>query len=71
MTKQELTKLIEIKNEIIKTMEEYIKLLGDEVNVFACFAYTHGIFSTKEDVKKGYELREKIKELKVKSYKEN
>jgi len=50
--------------DLIDAYEEYIKLLGEELEELAIFAYIHGWESTR--VKQGEELRNKIKELKKK-----
>ena len=53
-----------INKELIETYEEYIKLLGKENNSLISLAFVHGWRTSEEDIKKGEELRAKIKELK-------
>ena len=50
--------------ELIETYEEYIALLGKALNDNIAFLHIHGINASSEDIKKGEELRAKIKELK-------
>ncbi len=51
--------------ELIKAYDEYIKLLEQECGSFGAFAFTHGIGSSEENVAKGEELRQRIRELKT------
>ena len=50
-----------MKNLIV-LYREYIKFLEDEINRNAGFLNNHGMYPTREDIDKGKELREKIKE---------
>ena len=52
--------------ELIEAYDEYIKLLEQECSNYSVFAFTHGITSSEKDIKRGAELRQKIKELKNK-----
>lgn len=56
--------LLEKRDKIIQTQEEYIELLGESEGNLAAFAYTHGINVSNEIVEKGKELRQKIEQLK-------
>jgi hypothetical protein len=49
---------------LIETLEEYIKLLEDEISDNANFLYEHGVQVNENHVIKGHELRHKIRELK-------
>ena len=55
--------------ELIKTYEDYIRLLGDEINDLIGIAYIHGWES--KNVDKGRELRDKIAKLKKQYLKED
>jgi len=48
--------------ELAKIQEEYINLLGEELNELATLAHTHGWKSSR--IEKGKKLRQKIKEIK-------
>ena len=50
--------------ELIKAYEEYIRLLGEEIECLVPIAFLHGFKSDK--FLKGKELRDKIKDLKDK-----
>ena len=49
-------------DELIKTYDEYIKLLGDEIDGLAGLAYVHGWRSSRYE--QGKALRDKIESLK-------
>jgi len=51
---------------LILLYRKYIKFLEDEINKNAGFLNNHGIYPTREDIDKGEELREKIKEAEEK-----
>jgi len=51
-------------DNLIDLQSQYIKLLENECSSLSVFAYVNGRQSLQEDVKKGQELRDKIKELK-------
>lgn len=50
--------------ELVKTLEEYVEFIGSELNKFVVFAHTHGVSSSKENIKKGQQYRDKIRFLK-------
>jgi len=51
---------------LILLYREYIKFLEDEINKNAGYLNIHRVFPSKEDIEKGKELREKIKEAEEK-----
>jgi hypothetical protein len=50
------------QNELIETLEQYINLLGEEINALSSIASNKGWVSKRYE--KGLELRNKIKSLK-------
>ncbi len=52
------------EQELIQTLEEYIKLLGKEHDATFMIAYHRGYRCEPEDIQLGNELRKKIKQLK-------
>jgi hypothetical protein len=52
--------------DLIKAYEDYIKLLGEEIDSLVGMASVHGWQSTPEKIELGIKLREKIGELKLK-----
>jgi hypothetical protein len=55
---------VELLNKLLNLKNEYIKLLGNEVDKFAEVSYMHGVYSSQEDINKGKELREEMKKIK-------
>ena len=51
--------------ELIEAYEEYIKLLEEAESANIGFLFAHGITTEPELIKKGKELRQKIKDLKA------
>lgn len=51
-------------SELIAVQEEYIALLTDWITANAGFLFAHGISTPEEQIKKGEDLRTKMKELK-------
>ena len=49
------------KDDLIKALKDYIKLLGDELSDLAVYLYTHGIHSTR--IEQGKEMRARIQQL--------
>lgn len=54
------------KDFLIKKQEEYIKLLGDEINKTASYLWIHGFITSEEDIQLGIKIRNEIQELKDK-----
>lgn len=54
-----------MQSELITALKEYIVLLENALDKQSGFLFAHGIYSAKEDIDKGEELRAKIKELDV------
>jgi len=54
---------METKDELIKALDEYIELLGDELNELAGLAHVHGWRSGRAE--QGKDLRKKIKNLRT------
>ncbi len=54
--------------ELIKTYEEYIRLLEEENGRLTVVALVHGVSNNEEKIKLGQELRDKIKKLIPKIY---
>ena len=50
--------------DIIGVYDEYVKLLGEEIDSFIGLAMAHGWKSTEERIKRGKELRTRIAALK-------
>ena len=55
---------MESYDNLIVAYDEYIKLLGEELDSLVGMAYVHGWQSTEEKINKGEELRAKIETLK-------
>lgn len=55
---------VELLQKLLNLKNEYIELLGNEIDFFSTIAYTHGVYSSKENIDKGKELREEIKKIK-------
>lgn len=52
---------------MIDAYAEYVALLEEECRSFSSFSFTHGLRSPEDKVRRGEELRDKIKELREKS----
>ncbi len=49
--------------ELIEAQKKYIEFLGNDIRKNATFLHVHGLTTSEEDIKKGKELRQKIKIL--------
>ena len=58
-----------ISEDLIKAYDDYIKMLGEEIDDLVGMAYVHGWRS--ERIEAGRECRQKIKDLKENLIKEN
>jgi len=55
-------------NNLIKAFEEYIRFLEDEINKNTTYLVVHSIYTPRDVVQRGIELRAKIAALKEKNY---
>lgn len=52
--------------DLIKAYKDYIKFLGEEIDSNAVYLYIHGIHPIDDKIKKGIELRDRIRKLEEK-----